>query len=210
MTARIDGPGAIASGPSFFEPPMSRYLFRRRAKIVTAIAAVLIAVPLIGWASYRLALKAARDSRPPARVRYSTGAAGGTPQIVIDYRTDDAKLLFEARHDGGTNRYLRHGGGPGTGNWSYYLSGAFVRDGTLAPGAEPSGEIDLAPGQSAVLAKYRDPDGAPVTLRVWCLPQNLTEPSYTAPVRDAGGAMILEEDTALAKAWAASHPPDEG
>ena len=67
-----------------------------------------------------------------------------------------------------------------------------VRRACLTDPARKPGNV-----HSAVLAKYREPDGAPITLRVWRLPEALTE-SYA--VRDMGGAMILEEDAAPVEA----------
>ena len=183
---------------------MSRYLFRRRAKIVVAIAALIFAVPLIGWTSYRLALKVARNSRPPARVRYLAGAAAAKPHVVVEYAADDAKLCIEARYDDGTGRFIDYGGGPGGGDWDYRHAGAHVRDGTLTREVKPAGEwLALAPGQSATLAAFREADGTALTLRAWCLPEELTD----SPVVVAADGTVLVDGDAPVEAWIAAHPP---
>ena len=190
---------------------MSRYLFRRRVKIVVAVAALIFAVPLIGWASYRLALKVARDSRPPARVRYLTGAAAATPQIVVEHAADDAKLYIEARYDDGpgqfiTGRFSYFRGGPGVGDWNYRHAGTFTLDGTLTREAAPAGEwLALAPGQSATLAAFREADGTALTLRAWCLPEELTDSSTVI----AADGTVLVDGAAAVQAWVAAHPPDD-
>ena len=179
---------------------------RRRLTIAAAIAGLLVLVPLIGWLGYRGALATARAWRPPARVRYLAGAAAGMPKIVVEYSADDAKLYIAARYDDGTGRFTYRGGGPGTGDWDFRHAGAYARDGTLVREVKPAGTwLALDPGQSATLAAFREADGTVLTLRAWCLPEELTD---AATIFDAAGTMIHDGDAEV-EAWIAAHPPPD-
>ncbi|NNJ24593.1 hypothetical protein [Alienimonas chondri] len=158
---------------------MSRYLFRRRLKIVAAIAAVLIAIPLIGWASYALALKIARDARPPARVRYVVVPAGAGGKITLELEADAAQLITELTAVNGGDKWTWHAGNSARGEWEYRHRSSFTLPGSIQSEVLAAGEWHpLQHGDSMLIAHAITPYGDPATLNLWCVPPRLVTPNF--------------------------------
>ena len=180
---------------------MSRYLLRRRLKIVAAVAGAFLLVPLIGWASFRLALKIAQDARPPARVRYAL-PAGARGKITLELEADAAQLITELAAVDGGDRWTWHSGGGGRGEWKYGHRSSFTVPGITQTEALAAGEWhSLRHGESVLIAHAVTPYGDPATLNVWCVPERLVTPqSLIDPV--VQGRLKREREE-----WIAAHPP---
>ena len=186
--------------------PLS-YLGHRRLRIVVLATAVLVVLPLIGWAGYHGALAAARAVRPPARVRYRQVWVGGGSRVEFEAEIDDVLMLYRCTGDGG--------GGSGSGGCDDV--GTFLHAGTYSGGSfgrlkeeiVPAGRwLPLQRGEGVTLAVVELAHGkGHGLLEVWCAPGKMSDWDAQVVESTPRGSRTWNVGRFAARVWANFKPP---
>ena len=187
---------------------MNRYMARRRAKIIAAVAAI----PLATWLIYLAAFAAWQWARPPVVVKYEYApAAGGGYDVRADWKYADGAFVMSLDQIGGSDRARVNGSGIGfPARWGWNGVGT-MPIGQRIVGVRPVEKADrwlsLKEGDARLLTVLEADGGAELALRVWCVPPELLVQRATGAQTEAD-AEYARQLRAL-NDWLAAHaPPD--
>ena len=185
---------------------MNRYMARRRAKTLAAVAAI----PLAIWLIYLAAFAAWRWARPAAVARYEYApAAGGGFDVRADWKYADGAFVMGLDRIGGSGRSSVRGSGFGfPARWGWNGFGSMPigpRIVGVRPVEPPDRWLPLEEGEARLLAVLEADGGERLALRVWCVPPDLLhlEPGLTQAETDANS----DELERVLNDWLAAHAP---